>query len=70
MQKMKKIWLKKFNSFKKADQADLDYYLKMSPEEKLSIVQMLRENYHKFTGAKKHVSSDRLRRVIKIIKQT
>ncbi|MFH1683311.1 MAG: hypothetical protein ABIA67_00365 [Candidatus Margulisiibacteriota bacterium] len=67
---MPKIWVKKFDSFKKADEAELEYYLKMSPEEKLSVVQMLRENYHKLTGAKKHVGSDRLRRTIKIIKQT
>jgi hypothetical protein len=67
---MKKVWIKKFNSFKKAQQADIEYYLKMTPEERLDAMQYLREMYPKFKGKAKHECATGLRRVIKIIQQT
>lgn len=47
---MKDIWLKKFTSFKEADQADEQYYLEMSPAKRLEIVQQLREMHYKMKG--------------------
>jgi site-specific recombinase len=66
---MKKIWIKKFDSFKRADEADEKYYLKMSSAERLDIMQFLRETYTKLKRGGRHESGQRLRRVIKIFQQ-
>ena len=66
---MKNIWMKKFDSFRKANEADELYYLKMRPAERLDILQFLRETYAKLKRGKKHESSQRLRRVVKILQQ-
>lgn len=68
--KMKKIWIHKAKSFKDAEEFDRKYYAEMTPEERLSIVQELREMYLKFPSSKrtvKHESRKGLRRVIKIV---
>ena len=62
---MKRIWINKANSFKEAEEFDRNYYAQMTPEERLSIVQELREMYFKFAK----VRSRRLQRVIKIIEK-
>ena len=67
---MKKIWIKKFNSFSEANEADEQYYLKMSPTQRLETMQYLREIFSKFKGKKKNENDQRLRRVIKIFQQT
>ncbi len=67
---MKKPWIKKFKTFKSAEEADKQYYLKMSPAERLDILQFLRESYIKLKKGKKHESGQRLRRVVKILQQT
>ncbi len=69
---MKKIWVNKANNFKEAEEFDRKYYAQMTPEERLSIVQELREIYLKFPkknqkGPNKHASRKRLQRVVKII---
>ena len=68
---MKKIWVHKSKNFKEAEEFDREYYRQMTPEERLSIVQELREMYFKFTKAKGnkyiYASGKRLQRVIKII---
>ena len=66
---MKRIWVNKAKSFKEAEEFDRKYYNQMTPEERLSIVQELREMYLKFSrkGASKYASRKRLRRVIKVI---
>ena len=64
-----KKWIRKFASFKSANKADQEYYLKMSPAERLDIMQFLRDSYHKLKGESQSESSGRLRRVIKIIRQ-
>lgn len=65
---MKKIWVKKLKSFKSADQFDIEYYLSMSPSERLKIMQLLRDMVFKL---KKDLQYERgregLRRVIKVI---
>jgi hypothetical protein len=66
---MKKIWIKKFASHQKAEEADHEYYSKLSPEERLGIIQFLRETYFKMKGIFRHEGRGRLRRVIKIIQQ-
>jgi len=40
---MKRIWVKKSNSFKSASQLDTNYYLSMSPSKRLETMQFLRE---------------------------
>ncbi len=64
---MKKIWIKKFKSFKEAEKADIEYYSQMSPKERLNTMQLLREMYFKMKGLKNDAT--RLRRTIKIIQQ-
>jgi len=66
----KKIWAKKFNSFKEAQAAEFSYYMSLTPEERLSIVQFPREEYCKFNRAKGNANRERLSRVFKVIKQT
>jgi len=63
---MKKIWINKAGSFKKAAEFDSDYYTKMSKSERISTMQFLREIYLKLR-APKNENGKRLRRVIKII---
>ena len=64
---MKKIWVNKTESFRKASKFDLDYYLTMSGMERLKIVQFLREMHHKIKKGLDGESRKGLRRVIKII---
>lgn len=65
---MKRIWIKKFKSFKEAEKFNQNYYSKMTPAERLDILQYLREIYSKIKGGKYAVGTG-LRRVIKIIPQ-
>jgi len=66
---MKKIWIKRFASPQEADRSDENYYLSMTPVERLDTLQFLREIYTKFAKGKKHESGQRLRRVVKILQQ-
>ena len=63
-----KIWVNKASSFQEAEEFDLDYYLKMGPRKRLALVQELRERSFKI--GRKHENRKRLRRVLRIIKQT
>lgn len=67
---MKKIWLNKVDSFQKAEEFDDRYNLSLSAEERLSNVQILREEYFKISKDLKNANRKGLRRVLKIIKQT
>jgi hypothetical protein len=60
-----KLWVKKFKSFKSAHQFDIDYYLSMSPSERLETMQFLREMAAKIKNGKNRKG---LRRVITIVK--
>jgi lipase chaperone LimK len=62
---MRKKWTKKFKSFNEAEKSDREYYNKMSPEERLDIMQYLREEHFK-----KNKIRPRLAKTIKIIQQT
>jgi len=64
---MKKIWVKKFNNFEAAELAERRYYEQMTPSERISIVQFLRDQLDKFSGEKKNAHRKRLRRSVKII---
>lgn len=64
---MNKIWVNKTTSFKQADKFDAEYYLSMSPEEKLTIVQICREEYYKIKNLDE--SRKRFRRFFKITKK-
>lgn len=65
---MKRIWIRKSDSFKAARQFDIDYYLSMSPSERLETMQVLREMVFKFKQGMKYEKDRKgLRRVIKTI---
>ncbi len=66
----KKIWINKSNSFAEAQEFDDSYYLSLTPTERLETVQFLREEFWKLKKDKNHESGKRLRRVLKLIKQT
>lgn len=67
---MRKIWVNKVNSFEEAEKVDEDYYLKMTPSERLDIMQFLREVYFKLKKDVENESREGLRRCVEIIKQT
>jgi hypothetical protein len=65
---MKRVWVKKSGSFKSAEQFNINYYLLMSPAERLKTVQFLREIAFKIKkGSRYGKNRKRLRRVIKIV---
>ena len=65
---MKKLWIRKFNSFKEAEEFDIKYYQAMPKIERLETMQLLREIYYNFKKAfKKYESRKGLRRVVRII---
>lgn len=66
---MKKIWIMKTNSFQIAQEFDDNYYLKMTSNQRLEIMQLLRENNNKLHKEGKRENRKRLRRFIKIIQQ-
>ena len=66
---MQKIWVRKAKSFSKAQEQDIEYYLKMSPQERLETVQFLREQHPKFARVKLNESRKRLRRTVRIVQQ-
>ncbi len=67
---MKKIWVKKMKSFKEANEFNDEYYKRMTPIERLEIIQILREEYSKFSKkGMENGTSKGLRRVVRIIKQ-
>ena len=63
---MKKIWVKKANSFKEAQEFDIKYYRAMSKKERVETVQLLREIYYKIKGYKNE-GRKRLRRIVRIV---
>ena len=64
---MQKIWVRKAKSFSEAQEQDIEYYLKMSPQERLETVQFLREQYPKFARVKLYESRKGLRRTVRIV---
>lgn len=64
---MKKIWMHKTSSFKKAESFNEKYYFDMSSSERVGTVQLLREQFFKLKGRLKNESGKGLRRSIKII---
>jgi hypothetical protein len=66
----RKVWINKLNSFRKAEDFEVLYYLSMTPEERLTDVQLCREEYLKIKkGVILNEGGKRLRRVIRLIKQ-
>jgi len=62
----KKIWVHKSDSFNKAEEFDHAYYFSMTPEERLDVVQFLRERSAKLKEGPKHENRKRLRRILRI----
>lgn len=65
-----RIWVKKSKSFAESQEFDDSYYLSASEKERLETIQFLREEYWKLSKDQNHESGKRLRRVLKLIKQT
>ena len=70
---MRRIWIHKAKSFAEAKKFDRQYYANMSAEERLSIVQDLRESHLKFFPQKpikkrKRENRERLCRITTIIR--
>ncbi len=61
---MKNVWVNKAGSFKEAERFNYKYYLSMTPEERLTIVQLCREEYY---AKIRHEGGKRFRRVVMII---
>jgi len=57
------------SSFKEAERLDDEYYIRESPEERLSDIQFCREQYFIIKGIDIDESRKRLRRVFRVIKQ-
>jgi len=66
MSQKKGQFIKKFSSFKESEEEELKYYLNLTPEERLEIMQFLRETYFKLKGYGKDRKG--LRRVLRIVK--
>lgn len=65
---MKKTpWVRKTKSFGEAEEMDWNDYRSMTPSERLSILQDLREKHEKFGGV--YANRKRLRRIARVIKQ-
>jgi hypothetical protein len=64
---MKKIWVRKTESYREAGSFDLEYYLNMTPQKRIETMQYLREIYYRIKG-KDEKSREGLQRVIKVIK--
>lgn len=60
------IWINRAKSFEEAERFNARYYLAMTPEERLEIVQICREEYH---GKIRHEDRERFRRVVRIVQQ-
>ena len=67
---MRKIWVKRSKSFKEAEKFNQEYYSNMSASKRLEIIQILRDAYFKLKTGPCYESRKRLRRVVRIIKQT
>jgi hypothetical protein len=65
----RKMWIKKIDSFSEAQDHDLQYYLNMTPQERVETVQFLREQYFRFNGISTHESGKGLRRTARVIQQ-
>ena len=63
-----KIWVKKISSFQEADKLNFEYYQSMTPQERLETVQFLRDQHYKLMN--NHENRKRLRKVVRIVKQT
>jgi hypothetical protein len=66
--KKAKIWVKKTSSFQEADKQNFEYYLSMTPQERLETVQFLRDQHYKLMA--NHENRKRLRKIVRIVKQT
>jgi hypothetical protein len=64
-----KIWVKKSRTFSEAQDQDLQYYMNMTPRERIETVQFLREQYFKINGSIPDESRKGLRRTVRVVQQ-
>lgn len=64
----KRSWfINKASSFKEAEEWEDKYYASLTPAERLSAIQICRDNYYKFKG--RNARRKRFCRVFRVIKQ-
>jgi hypothetical protein len=67
MKSVERIWVNKAKTFEEAAAFDRDYYQRLSPEERLDTVQMLREMHFDQSGMTIGEDGKRLRRVLGVV---
>jgi hypothetical protein len=65
----KKVWTRTFSTPAEARRFERSYYLAMSPQKRLEIVQLLRDRAYKLRKGLSHEGRKRLRRIVRIIQQ-
>ena len=65
----KKIWINKARSFKEAEEFDRSYYQHLSNDQRIEMMQVLREEYFESTGLLPNENGKRLRRILRVVKQ-
>lgn len=65
MERDRKLTARVFNDWKEAEEADVEYYRSMTPEERIAIVEMLRQQWYKIHGE----TEQGLRRVVRIVRR-
>ena len=66
----REIWINKANSFDEAQKFETAYYLNLSSAERVETVQILREAHFNSNGMFRRENGKRLRRVLRVVKQT
>lgn len=61
----KKIWLRKFSSFDDENRADREFWQQMTPDERVGIVEQLREEWWKHHGN----GEQGLRRTVRVLEK-
>ena len=67
MEGVRRIWVNKAKSFEEAAAFDREYDERLSPEERLETVQMLREMHFAQSGMVIGENGKRLRRVLNVV---
>ena len=63
------VWIRKISSFEEGEEKDAEYYRHLTPEERLSVVQDLREEFDKFGMRTNYACAEGLRRAVRTLHQ-
>ena len=69
-ERKKRVWCRVCSSFEEAEAADIEFYQQMTPAERMSVLQELRESYAKFDAERNGDESGKgFRRHITVLQQ-